>query len=78
MAFVFSTQDFHPRERVSCWREVMGIVPHEFSSSVGPAFLGSVRSEMLGDMLLSDLACDPCEVERTARNQGRTTWQVFH
>jgi len=68
MAIVFSTRDVHPRERLSCWRETMGLVRHEFDSSAGSAFLGSVRSEWLDGLLVSEFKCDPCEVRRTAAN----------
>jgi AraC family transcriptional regulator, positive regulator of tynA and feaB len=68
MAFVFSTEEVHPRERLSYWRDVMSVVPHEFASEAGPGFLGTVRSEMMGSVMLSDFRCDPCEVSRTSRN----------
>ena len=68
MATVFSTRGVHPRERLSYWREAMGDVPHEFNSSAGQAFLGTVRVEMLDDVAISDIQCDPCEVERSAHN----------
>ncbi len=77
MAIVFSTQDVGPRERLSYWRDVMGIVPHEFNSSAGQAFVGCVRSGMLDDILVSEFECDPCEVRRTAANISQSDCDDF-
>jgi len=77
MAFLFSTQDVRPGERLSYWRDVMGLVPHDFTSSAGEAFLGSVRSEMLDDLLLSEFECDPCEVHRSATDIGQSDCDDF-
>jgi AraC family transcriptional regulator, positive regulator of tynA and feaB len=77
MAVVFSTRDVHPRERLAYWRETMSIVPHDFSSSVGSAFLGTVRSEMLDDVLVSEFECDHCEVTRTTRHISRSDCDDF-
>lgn len=65
MAVVFSTRDVDPRERLSYWRDIMSVHPHDFTSSAGAAFLGSVRSETMGDLFVSEFACDPCEVRRS-------------
>jgi AraC family transcriptional regulator, positive regulator of tynA and feaB len=77
MAIVFSTEDVHPRERLSYWRDAMGIVPHEFASDAGPAFRGTVCSEMLDDVMLSDFQCDPCEVKRNTRNIAHSDCDDF-
>jgi len=77
MAVEFSTRDIHPRERLAYWREAMGVVPHEFRSSTGSAFLGTVHSEMLCDVLISDFRCDPCEVTRAARHIGQSDCDDF-
>jgi AraC family transcriptional activator of tynA and feaB len=77
MAFFFTTQDVRPGERLSYWRDIMGLVPHDFRSSAGEAFLGSVRSEMLDDILLSEFECDPCEVHRSATNIGQSDCDDF-
>jgi AraC-like DNA-binding protein len=65
MAVVFSTENVNPRERLNYWRDVMNVHTHEFTSSAGPAFLGSVSSARMGDLLVSEFVCDPCEVWRS-------------
>lgn len=68
MTFEFSTRNVHPRERLACWRETMSVVSHEFDASSGTEFVGTVRSEFLDEVIVSDFECDACEVKRTARN----------
>jgi AraC family transcriptional regulator, positive regulator of tynA and feaB len=68
MTVVFTTRDVHPRERLSCWREAMGVIPHEFRSSMGQAFIGTVTSDVLADILIHQFECDACEVERDAHH----------
>ena len=46
----------------------MGSPPHDFQSSAGQAFIGTVRTDSLQDILISDFTCDPCEVRVTPRN----------
>jgi AraC-like DNA-binding protein len=77
MAIVLSTQDVHPRERLSYWRDAMSVHPHEFTSSSGPAFLGRVRSEMLDNLLVSEFVCDPCDVRRSAANIAQSDCDDF-
>ncbi len=77
MATVFSTLDVQPRERLSYWRDTMGIIPHEFTSSAGPAFRGTVRSGMLDDLLVSEFYCDPCEIRCSARNIAQSDCDDF-
>jgi AraC family transcriptional regulator, positive regulator of tynA and feaB len=77
MAFFFSTQDVRPGERLTYWRDIMGLVPHDFTSSAGESFVGSVRSEMLDDILVSRFECDPCEVHRSAANIGQSDCDDF-
>jgi AraC family transcriptional regulator, positive regulator of tynA and feaB len=77
MATVFSTLDVHPRERLSYWRDTMRIVPHEFTSSAGFSFRGTVCSGMLDDILVSEFYCDPCEVRCSARNIAQSDCDDF-
>jgi AraC-like DNA-binding protein len=72
MAIRFTTDDVHPRDRLSSWRETMSLVPHDFSSESGPNFFGEVTSDFLDDVLISEFRCDPCEVERSARHIARS------
>ncbi len=44
------------------------VVSHEFASSAGTAFLGTVQTEFLDELVVSDFECDPCEVRRTENN----------
>ena len=45
MTAVYSTLDIHPRERLSYWLDVAtkAFVRHEFHSSTGPSFAGTLR-----------------------------------
>jgi AraC-like DNA-binding protein len=67
MATVYSTSEVQPRNRAAYWREVVikDIARHNFQSSVGPAFHGSLRMGPLGSIGVSLFECDPCETERT-------------
>jgi AraC family transcriptional regulator, positive regulator of tynA and feaB len=71
MTVVFTTRDVHPRERLAYWREAMGVIPHEFRSSAGQAFIGTVTSATLADILIRQFDCDSCEVERDAHHIAR-------
>lgn len=67
MAIVYSTLDVHPRDRLSYWLEVATrkYFKHEFRSTIGRSFVGSIRSEPLGALDLAICNCDPCEVIRS-------------
>ena len=70
MAIAYSTSVVNPRDRVAYWREVVvtHLYRHEFWSSVGPAFRGSVSFHSLAGLGIAVFDCDPCEVARTRRD----------
>ncbi len=75
-----STDEVHPRERVAFWREVCtkAYVRHQFSSGLGTSFAGTIRAGLLTDMGVSTFECDPCRVERTARDASRDDADDIH
>lgn len=70
---IYSTQDIHPRERLSYWREVAtrGYVEHEFSTDIGTAFSGSVSIGTLPGIGLASFNVDAARVVRSERNAAR-------
>jgi AraC family transcriptional regulator, positive regulator of tynA and feaB len=70
MAIILSTSEVPAHEGATYWREVVirEMARHEFHSSVGPQFRGSLRIGTVGAITVSDFDCDPCEVGRTARD----------
>jgi AraC family transcriptional regulator, positive regulator of tynA and feaB len=77
MAVLFSTRDVDPSERLACWRDTMSSVRHDFDSSAGGAFLGSVQIDRLGEIEIKDFDCDPCEVRRTPQHIGMSDTDDF-
>ena len=73
MTAVYSTLDIHPRERLSYWLDVATkvFVRHEFQSSTGPSFAGTLRGGSLASLGVATVECDPCEVGRTALDIAR-------
>ena len=73
MTAVYSTLDIHPRERLSYWLDVATkvFVRHEFQSSTGPSFAGTLRGGSLASLGVATIECDPCEVGRTALDIAR-------
>jgi AraC family transcriptional activator of tynA and feaB len=69
MQIVFSTGKVHPRDRLTYWREEASkvYVAHEFSSSVGRSFWGTIRAGSLDVLSLSLFESEACTVERTQR-----------
>ncbi len=70
MATVLSTQDVHPRERLSYWRETATAKEVDFSA--GPGFHATLRNHFLHDAVVTELECEPCEIGRSARNIAQT------
>jgi AraC family transcriptional regulator, positive regulator of tynA and feaB len=70
---VFSTQDVHPRDRLSYWVEVasQAFVDHSFKSHLGTAFSAEVRMTALDKLGISVFSCDACNVIRSQRDAGR-------
>lgn len=66
----FTTRDVHVRDRLSYWCEVAkkAYVDHEFSTSVGRAFEGIIRTSKLDVIEFASFACSECTADRTARN----------
>ncbi len=75
MAIVFSTEDIHPRDRLSYWREVASNAEVELSAQ--PAFRATLRNQVLDNVSVSELDCDPCEIGRSARNIARAGCDHF-
>ena len=69
----FSTQDVHPRERLSYWLEVAtrGYVEHEFRPKDANTFTGSVGIATLPGVALATFGCAPAKVCLTQRNTSR-------
>ena len=69
MQIVFSTGKVHPRDRLTYWREEASkvFVAHDFSSSVGRSFRGSIRAGSLDVLGLSLFESDAAAIERTQR-----------
>jgi len=69
MKTVFSTGKVHPRDRVNYWREEASkaYVVHDFSSSAGRSFCGTIRAGSLDVLGLSLFESAACTVERTQR-----------
>jgi AraC family transcriptional regulator, positive regulator of tynA and feaB len=75
MAIVFSTRDVDPRERLSYWRETAGA--REVELSADPAFVATLRNQSLDHVRLAELDCEPCQIQRTARNIARAGCDHF-
>ena len=69
MQIVFSTDKVHPRDRFSYWREEASkaFVTHDFSSSVGRSFRGSIRAGSLDVLSLALFESDAAAIKRTQR-----------
>ena len=70
---IYSTNDVHPRERLSYWREVAtrGYVDHDFEPSQGQAFSGSVKIATLPGLALTRFEADAARVSRSERSAAR-------
>lgn len=67
---IFSTQDVHPRERLSYWREVAtrGYVEHDSQPLDRASFSGSVKITSLPGIGLAAFEASAHRVERSERN----------
>jgi AraC family transcriptional regulator, positive regulator of tynA and feaB len=70
---IFSTEDVHPRERLSYWREVAtrGYVEHEFQPEYGQAFTGTVSITSLPGLGVTSFEADAARVTRSERSAAR-------
>ena len=70
MATTFSTDEVHPRDRLSYWREVAtrGFARHRFHAGNGNEYQGSVTLGALADLGVASYECDPGEIERAAEH----------
>jgi AraC family transcriptional regulator, positive regulator of tynA and feaB len=70
---IFSTQDVHPRERLSYWLEVAtrGYVEHEFKPEDANTFTGTVGIATLPGVALATFDAAPAQVRRTQKNTHR-------
>lgn len=75
-----STNEVHPRERIAYWREVAtrAYVRHQFRSDLGSSFSGIIQAAPLSDLGVSTFECDPCRVDRTARDASRDDVDDIH
>lgn len=75
MKVVFSTSMVHARDRLDHWRKAASKASalHEFSSSAGAAFQGSISVGVLGSLPVTIFDCDACQAERTERCIGRSS-----
>jgi AraC family transcriptional regulator, positive regulator of tynA and feaB len=69
MKTVFSTGKVHPRDRLAYWREEASkaYVVHDFRSTAGLSFWGTIRAGSLDFLSLSLFESAACTVERTQR-----------
>ncbi len=67
MKMVFSTSAVHERDRLNLWRYAVSKVAvwHEFETSAGSAFKGSISAGTLGPLSLALFECEPCSARRT-------------
>jgi AraC family transcriptional activator of tynA and feaB len=70
---IYSTQDVHPRERLTYWLEVAtrGYVEHEFRPEDPNAFVGSVKISTLPGVGLATFAAAPAQIRRSERSAVR-------
>jgi len=70
---MYSTQDVHPRERLSYWLEMAtrGYVEHSFRAEDPNTFHGSVEISSLPGIGLSKFTASPAHVRRSNRNAAR-------
>lgn len=70
---IYSTQDVHPRERLSYWLEVAtrGYVEHHFQPANSGTFTGKVEIATLPGLGLARFAADSGTVTRSDRNAAR-------
>lgn len=70
---IYSTQDVHPRERLSYWLEVAtrGYVEHEFRAGDASTFFGSVEISTLPGVGLATFDAAPANVRRSERSAAR-------
>lgn len=68
MAAKYSTSDVHPRDRLSYWREVAtrGFARHEFSTTLGSEYKGTVQLGELAGLGVAAYECDPGVLTRDA------------
>lgn len=68
MAIRMSTDDVHPRDRFSYWREITakGFARNTFIPISPQDFDGSVMLGMIGDLGVAEYVCDPGSVHRSA------------
>lgn len=74
MENLFSTEDVHPRDRFSYWRDVAckTCVEIKCETSVGPSFRGSIWSGALSDISVAVVDTDQCTFFRTFEGTRRT------
>ena len=70
---IYSTQDVHPRERLSYWLEVAtrGYVEHEFRADDANTFTGRVKISTLPGIGLAAFDASPAQVRRSERSAAR-------
>lgn len=71
---IYSTEDVHPRERLSYWLEVAtrGYVEHDFRAGDGSAFAGSVEISTLPGVAFAKFAATSAQVRRSQRSAERS------
>lgn len=76
----YSTDDVHPRDRLSYWLEVATrtFVRHDFRSALGTSFSAAIQSRSLADLGVAAFECNPCLVGRTARDASRDSNEDIH
>ncbi|MCC7251233.1 helix-turn-helix domain-containing protein [Hyphomicrobium sp.] len=70
---IYSTEDVHPRERLSYWLEVAtrGYVEHEFRAEDANTFSGTVEISALPGVSLATFDAAPAHVRRSERSAAR-------
>jgi len=71
----FSTRDVHPRDRLAYWQDVAckAFVEIECRTMSGPHFDAAILSDTIGDMGISLVSTDECDVHRHKRSIPHST-----
>lgn len=75
MELLFSTDDVHPRDRLTYWREIAcrTFVELDFVTEAGPKFSANIRSASIGTIDLSLIETDAGKVLRTSEDIRRSS-----
>jgi AraC-like DNA-binding protein len=75
----YSTEDVHPRDRLSYWLEVVTktFAKHNFLSRVRSSFEGKLTAGALADVGVANVVCSASDIKRTSRDIARDDFDNF-